>query len=164
MSAFYSSRKQRLAALKLIAAKDPVMEALRKLGFDLAKGVKYAKQYFDRLEEQSKFAGPLLNDAQLVKQIVEQLPSGQIEFPYETKRNLGRMRAVVRFVCLQNGYVPYFKKVEGQDRFYTQTISTLTRDDYSTVYMVPVGLMNEEALRFISLPDDIKRALDKLAY
>lgn len=154
-----------VAKLKKVLAQQEVMpfaleQVVKDAGIEsLAKAKKYAEQYFEKRAEQYRLSGGLANDNRLRANIVDQLPTGEIRFPYSAKKTLGRMRAVVRLVCLEKGYVPLFKKGKNGDQFYTDYMHPVERDIYSTMYKVPVKEMNEEARAFLDLPSGIKEQL-----
>lgn len=128
----------------------------------IAEAKKYAEQYFEKRNENFRMSGGLASDNKLWANIVEQLPTGEVRFPYSAKKTLGRMRAMVRLVCLEKGYVPEFKRGKKGDEFYTDYMHPVERDIYSTMYKVPVRQMNEKARAFLGLSNAVKQQLRDL--
>lgn len=154
-----------IAKLREVLAQQEILpfaleQTVQEAGFEnIAEAKKYADQYSSLRAKHYKMSGNLANNPRLWASIAEQLPTGQVRFPYSAKKTLGRMRAMVRLVGLDKGYVPLFQKVKDEDRFYTDYMHPVERDIYNTMYTVPVKPMNEKAQAFLKLPSGIKEQL-----
>jgi hypothetical protein len=151
----------------VLAKQNTQLEAkLLEAGFpSLEEAVRCAKIYRELVDEYTKLCGPLIQETKVYDKIKEQLPKGEISFHFRNEKHLGRMRALVRLVCLRHGYYPLFTKVNGVPNFEISPQKPLDYDTYGTLYSIKVVPMDKPNARaFYSLDQQIRRQLLALAH
>jgi hypothetical protein len=158
----HSSRLRRV-----LADQDPqLLEELQKVGFaTIEEALPYAKQFRERSSEYARMSGGLVNNKELYESLKAQLPKGEIVVSFVNKKDLGRMRALVRLVCFRNGYHPQFKKVNGEEQFERLIQDPIDYDSYGSRYSVKVSpMVKPKALAFFQLAPELRRKLSALAH
>lgn len=142
--------------------KDSFERELIEAGFpDKTAALKVASRFKEREAQLKKLAGNLKDNTMWHDFVRQQLEQGKVQFEYQSKLHLGRMRALVALVALREGYQCHFAKdKEGEPMFHKEFVHPAIRDDCPTIYSVPVSKYSKpHEVAFFSLSNQTRRKL-----